>query len=214
MMQDKVLNGTPIVISDHALAKQDRAIEAWRLGRERLRAASTHAADDSPWFAFRVMTGKELAVESLLKREGIECLVPLRKGKEIRRRGRVMLPTIPVMMGYVLVRFELSNAAIAGIVRFDQVVGIVGGGLQPRAISHCEVKAFEDRAKNGWFDWSKRFTSLKRNVRVVVTHGPFKGAKGIVVSARSDGLGDAVVEFNADEKIPAALLPLAILEKL
>lgn len=213
MMQHRAMNGT-IIISDHAIAKRDSAIREHRIGERCLAAAATHATDDSPWFAFKVMPGRELSVENELKRHGIECLVPMRKGREIRRRGRLVLPTIPVMIGYVLVRFEPSIDAFIGVCGVEHVDRIVGGMVSPRSISHSEVKQFEERSRNGWFDWAQRTPNLKVHVHVIVTHGPFKGAKGKIVSSRSDGLGDAVVEFFSEHDVPPALLPLAILEKL
>ena len=213
-MQHRGVSGDPIIISERAVEKQNRAIEELRIMQSGLRAASTHAANDSPWFAFRIMAGRELTVENALKNEGVECIVPLRKGRELRRRGRVSLPTIPVMVSYVLVRFEPTAAAFAGVLRMDHMIGVVGGSAEPRTISDCEVRLFVERARDGWFDWSRRSTDIKKGTRVIVTHGPFKGAVGVIMSSRSDGLGDAVVGFNDDEKIPPALLPLAILEKL
>jgi transcriptional antiterminator NusG len=203
-----------IIVSERAVAKREAAIREHRIGERCLDAAAEHAADDSPWFALKVMPGRELAVENDLKTHGIESLVPMRKGREIRRRGRLVLPTIPVMVGYVLVRFEPSVEAFIGVCGLENVDRVVGGMVSPRSISHSEVKQFEERARNGWFDWSQRTPNLKLHVHVVVTHGPFKGAKGKIVSARGDGLGDAVVEFFSDHDVPPALLPLAILEKL
>ncbi|THV13744.1 transcription termination/antitermination protein NusG [Rhizobium rhizophilum] len=206
-------NGT-IIISDRAVAKREAAIRDRRIGERCIAAAANHAADDSPWFALKVMPGRELAVENDLKQHGIECLVPMRKGREIRRRGRLVLPTIPVMIGYVLVRFEPSVDAFLGVCGLEFVDRVVGGMVSPRSITHSEVKQFEERSRNGWFDWSRRSPELKLHAKVKVTHGPFKGAEGKIVSARGDGLGDAVVEFFSEFNVPPALLPLAILEKL
>lgn len=216
MMQhrDTAFKDGKIIVSDRAVAKREAAIREHRIGERCLNAAAEHAADDSPWFAVKVMPGRELAVENDLKTHGIESLVPMRKGREIRRRGRLVLPTIPVMVGYVLVRFEPSVEAFIGVCGLENVDRVVGGMVSPRSISHSEVKQFEERARNGWFDWSQRTPNLKLHVHVVVTHGPFKGAKGKIVSARGDGLGDAVVEFFSEYDVPPALLPLAILEKL
>lgn len=213
-MQHREIKGDAIYSSNHSSDKQDLAIARHRIGRRCLAAASHHAADDSAWYALRVMPGRELTVENTLRGHGVECLVPMRKGKESWRRGRMMLPIIPVMIGYVLVRFEPSIDAFVGVCGIDHVQGVVGGTAVPRAISHCEVTRFEHRARNGDFDWARVNAGIKRNMHVVVMRGPFKGAKGIVVSARGDGLGDAVVEFHKDEQLPPALLPLAILNKL
>lgn len=206
-------NGMDVDVT-RAMPKLEKSVHSTETAAANRRAAAVHAEDDSPWYAIRVASGRELAVENSMRISGVECLVPMRKGRELRRRGRVMLPVIPVMVGYALVRFELSTGALLGVCGMDNVIDLVGGMLTPRGISHCEVREFDNRARNGHFDWSQRFTGLKRDVRVQVIHGPFKGACGRIVSARADGLGDAVIRFNDSDKIPPALLPLAILQKL
>ncbi|MDI6838916.1 MAG: transcription termination/antitermination NusG family protein, partial [Rhizobiaceae bacterium] len=99
MMQHRAMNG--VAIATCARSSFDE-MEA-RL--EMLEMASRIIHADSPWFALRVMTGREFVVQDALEVLGITSLVPQRKGPDLRRRHRVIPGTMqPVIYGYVLVQ--------------------------------------------------------------------------------------------------------------
>jgi len=88
MMQHDKFDGVPI-----GEARPERFEEKMRRIRaDMLHAATCNARGDSPWFAVRVMSGREIAVKNDLEAAGIEALVPMRKGPEYRRRGVVPHP--------------------------------------------------------------------------------------------------------------------------
>ena len=133
MMQHDKLDGMPIAI-DHGERFEERMR---RIKTDLLQAATLRARDDSPWFAIRVMSGREIVVKNVLDEAGIEALVPMRKGPEYRRRGRVVpSKMIPVMTSYVLVRFMPSDEAFLGIQGVEHVIGVLGGCINPRRIWH------------------------------------------------------------------------------
>lgn len=214
MMQHRRIDGDPIVISDRASAKQDEAIRMKRFEARCLEAAATHAGDGEPWFAIRVASGHERLVENTLRAAGIEAIAPLRKGRMFRRRGRNVQPLIPVMNGYVLVRFAASAEAFIGVTGMDHVLGFVGGATAPIPISAGNVTEFCHMARNGMFDWLRATTGIRRDMTVRILHGPFSGLRAKVVAVRADGLGDAVVHLEVNGQPTAALLPLAILSNL
>lgn len=186
-----------------------------RIRADMLHAATLRAGDDSPWFAVRVMSGREIAVKNALDDAGVEALVPMRKGPEYRRRGRIIPPvSIPVMTSYVLVRFIPHTEAFLGIRSIEHVIDMLGGCISPRYIPNTEVIRFKALADDGSLDWEKPTLVFRKGEQVRVKDGPFASFFGTIVSCRNDGKGDAVVEMTIFSGMTPVLMPLAILEKV
>ncbi|MGO8093209.1 transcription termination/antitermination protein NusG [Rhizobium leguminosarum] len=186
-----------------------------RIRSEMLHYASLRTGADSPWFAFRVMSGRERAVNSALEDAGIEAIVPMRLGPEYRRRGRVIPPSlIPVMTGYVLARFFASDEAFLAVKGIEHVIDVLGGCVSPHPISDAEVKRFKALADGGKLNWERPVVSFKKGEQVRVSDGPFATFFGTIISCRKDGKGDAVVEMKLFSGTVPVLMPLAILEKI
>lgn len=181
-----------------------------------LQGAGLGTGGDSPWMALRVMTGRELAVESAVREAGIEAIVPMRKGPVYRRRGReIPAKNIPVMTGYVLVRCMFSDRAIAGLMGVEHVIDMLGGGEKPHLISNAEVNRFKALADEGSLDWEKPVRVMKAGWKVTITDGPFAGlGRGVIISCSNSGRGDAVVEVDIFGRMTPVMLPLAFLEKV
>jgi transcription termination/antitermination protein NusG len=208
MMQHKALTGQMI-----GIARADDGDRRERL--KRLRGACDSACP-MRWFAARVITGREQAVENQLTEIGIEALVPMRKGPDLRRRHRVIPGVMmPVIHGYVLVHMPVDGVVLAGLKGLEYFVTVVGGYDKPMAITGQEVKRFKDLAEAGVYDWEKPTGKLFRaGDRVQLFDGPFTGMVGEVVSCRSDGKGDVVVLVDMfGAKVPVTV-PLAICDKL
>lgn len=185
------------------------------LAEDNLRAAQLRAAGDSHWFVLRVAYGRETSVEKSLADAGIECMVPMRKGPEYRRRGRIIPPTyLPVMTGYLLVRCLYSAEAMLGLKEVEHVVGVLGTCERPHMISNEEAIGFMERAIAGEFDWDKPVGFFKVDMRVRFKRGPFERLTGVILSCRDDGKGDAVVETMLFGAPMPVLVPLAFLEKV
>jgi transcriptional antiterminator NusG len=186
-----------------------------RIRAEMLHAATMKAGDDSPWFAVRVMTGREISVKNSLVDENIEAVVPMRMGPEYRRRGRVIpAKSMPAMTGYVLVRFMPSDEAFLGIRSVDYVVDMLGGCASPHRVSNKEVSRFMALADEGGLDWERPTVIFRRAEKVKISEGPFSGFHGEIITCRNDGKGDAVVEINLFSSLTPVLMPLAMLEKV
>ncbi|MBB3567236.1 transcription termination/antitermination protein NusG [Rhizobium sp. BK491] len=211
MMQHDKFDGT-LIAASFGERFEDRMR---RIRADLLHAATLRAHDDSPWFAVRVMSGREIAVKNTLDDAGIEAVVPMRKGPEYRRRGRV-IPSkmIPAMTSYVLVRFMPSDEAFLGIQGIEHVIGVLGGCDNPRRVPNSEVSRFKASADEGLLDWELETTVFKAGETVRVSSGPFASFSGKIVSCRNDGRGDAVVEIDIFGRTTPTLMPLAILEKV
>ncbi|MDK4704316.1 transcription termination/antitermination protein NusG [Rhizobium sp. CNPSo 4062] len=211
MMQHDKFDGT-LIAASFGERFEDRMR---RIKADLLHAATLRAHADSPWFAVRVMSGREIAVKNALDDAGVEALVPMRKGPEYRRRGRV-IPSkmIPVMTSYVLVRFMISDEAFLGIQGIEHVIGILGGCINPRRVPNSEVNRFKALADDGSLDWERQTVVFKIGETVRVASGPFASLCGKIVSCRDDGRGDAVIEIDIFGRTTPTLMPLAILEKV
>ncbi|WP_377299735.1 transcription termination/antitermination protein NusG [Rhizobium sp. SGZ-381] len=207
-MQHKALTGLPIGIARDT--DQDR--------RERLKRlrGCCDSGVHMRWFAARVASGREQAVENQLTDIGIEALVPMRKGPDLRRRHRVIPGVMmPVIHGYVLVHMPVDGVVLAGLRCLDHFISLVGGYERPMAITAQEVKRFKDLAEAGVYDWEKPTGKVfRRGDRVKLFDGPFTGFDGEVVSCRSDGKGDVVVSLEVFGRETHVTVPLAICEKL
>lgn len=174
------------------------------------------APSDSPWCCLKVCFGREMAVHETLDGHGIECLVPMRMGRERRVRHRVIpARKEPAITGYVFARFTVTAEALSGLRAVEWVLGVLGDDGEPWCISHEKVMKYNALAEDGGLDWENvGHVVFRANEKVQVNDGPFCGFGGVVVSARRDGRGDAVVEVDmCGRKVPVTL-PVAILRKV
>lgn len=184
-----------------------------------LASVATKCANDSAskrWFAARVITGSENAVENKLSEFGIEALVPMRKGPDLRRRGRIIEGKLmPVVHGYVLVRMLNSGADLATLKAVANFVSVVGGYDSPMPITEVEVKRFKALADDGAYDWERPTGKvLRRGDKAKIWDGPFTGFTGEVESCRSDGKGDVVITIDIFGRATPVTVPLAMCDKL
>jgi len=223
-MEGARLNYRPVGEAELTGEERARAFGEWlspeeretRIRRAYLERMATETAIDSPWYGLRVAFGREKAVEKALTDLGIECMVPMRKGRERRVRHRVIpgRPE-PAITGYVLVRFVPTAEACVGILAVEHAVGLVGSDGVPFPISHREAMEFKAKADDGALDWVRESrVTFRAGTKVRFNGGPFSGLSGVVVSARADRRGDAVVEVDAFGRRAAVTVPLAILEKV
>ncbi len=187
--------------------------ERRRIARMRL-AAANRAGDDSPWLVIRV-SGNEISIRDEMLAAGIEVLVPMKKGKETRRRRFVVPAKMrPVLVGYILVRCDLTYGAIAGVLSFDGVQNILGSYDHPLLMQADKVLQFNNKAENGEFD-DERPVSLFTHLRKVrIVEGPFANFIAEVVTPVGAGSGTAVVELSIFGRPTPMIVPLAFLQPI
>jgi len=173
-------------------------------------------AGKAPWFALRVWTGREQAVENSLGQMGVISLVPMRKGPDLRRRGRVIEGSmIPVMHGYVLVQMLPVGEYLSGLLGVEHVIELLGGCDRQRPLSDREVSRFNALAMNGVYDWERPVDLvLQQGESVLITDGPYVDHRATVISPNRNRKGDVVVSVTFMGRDVPASVPLALLKKL
>lgn len=212
MMQHREMDGAAIgCMRGETLDERLR-----RIRLERLSAVARLTHDETPWFAVRVWTGRETAVDNTLSAIGVHALVPMRKGPDLRRRGRVISGhMMPVIHGYVLAQVEPDAESLDALKGIEHVIEVLGGCLSPRRLGRAEVNHFKDMADNGAYDWERPSTLVVTiGDRVRITGGPFSEFSAVVVTPNGKGRGDVVVSVNILGGDVPVTLPLAMLENL
>lgn len=193
----------------------DKVLERRRRMARMRSAASIRASDDSPWLVLRVMSGREIEVRDALIASDIETLVPMKMGKEIRRRHYVIPPKkVPVFIGYIFARCLICNESLAGMLGFEHVLGVLGGNETPYLVSCQNVNQFKDKAEQGHYDYEVPQAVFRRGMKVRIREGIFAGFTGEVITGGHKGKGDAVIDISFLGRVTPAIMPLAILEPL
>jgi transcription termination/antitermination protein NusG len=212
MMQHRAMNG--VAIGVHSGMSFEEREKVARL--EMLESGARITQADSPWFALRVMTGREISVKLALEELGITALVPQRKGPDLRRRHRVIEGSMqPVIYGYVMVQSDPHPEMLVAFKGVDQVIGVLGGADRPMRVTAQEINRFKAMAEAGAYDWTAPSgLVVKAGDKLRVTAGPFLSFKAVAQTASVKGKGDVVVSVNVFGRETPVTMPLAMLEKL
>jgi transcriptional antiterminator NusG len=218
IMQRSTFTGSPIALHGHdRFDDRMRRITDGLLDEGALVTTNCRInGGKAPWFALRVWTGRERDVEKALDAMGIKSLVPMRKGPDHRRRGRVIEGAMmPVIHGYVLVQMIARAEYLGGLQGVEHVIGVLGGCDRPMRLSDKEISRFNALARNGDYDWERPVTlAVKAGEPVSITAGPFCDRKATVVTPSRNGRGDVVVSIDFMGGQVPVTVPLALLRKL
>ena len=208
---DRAITSAPSEAHCRAIDK----VLAERRRIERLRSAAAIRTDEeSPWLVLKV-SGSEVSIRDAMVEAGIEVIVPMKKGTEIRRRGFVIPPKMrPLLVGYMLVRCLQTNDAMAGILSFDGVVSMLGDFEKPYHMSADKVRDFNRKAEEGEFDDERPISLFSHLQKVRVVEGPFAGRIGEVVTSVGAGKGTAVIELELFGRPVPMIMSLAFLAPL
>lgn len=212
MMQHRDMNGTLIAVRRGMSFEERERAERLML----LESVSRIIHDDSPWFALRVMTGREISVKLALEDLGITALVPQRKGPDLRRRHRLIEGSMqPVIYGYVMVQSDPHPEILVAFKGVEDVIDVLGGADRPMRVTAQEINRFKAMAEAGAYDWTAPSRLVvKAGDKLRVTAGPFGSMVCIAQTASARGKGDVVVSVNVFGRETPVTVPLAMLEKL
>lgn len=208
---DRAITSAP---TDEQCRAIDKVLEERRRIARLRSAAANRVDDDSPWLVIRV-SGNEISIRDEMLEAGIEALVPMKLGKEKRRRNeKIPAKPEPVLVGYILVRCDLSYDAIAGILSFDDVHNLLGSYEKPLLMSADKVRDFNRKAEEGEFDDQVPVSVFSRHRKVRVIEGPFTNYVGEIVTPVASKSSTAVVEIELFGRITPMIVSLAFLQPL
>ena len=176
------------------------------------------------WFVLRVSYGRIIKAKSFLKSKGLECYVPLRYKKEVRKQGKKRIITEPLLPSFLFVHATAEQ--VETLIHENKVVTNESRALLSYYFDHtihrqdnpyCNPPlTIQNEAMNNFI----RLTSIKNphiipitsnNIQfklgdnVVVTEGKFKGIHGRV--ARIAGQQRVVVELFEGYLVATAYIP-------
>jgi transcription antitermination factor NusG len=129
------------------------------------------------WYALRVYSKYEGRVSIALRAKGYEEFLPLSR-KRHHWRDRVKESDAPLFPGYVFCRVHIGERLLP-ILTTPGVMGFVGAGRVPTAISDQEIAAVQSIVNSGLPSRPSPFVCL--GSVVILEDGPLKGIEGIVV---------------------------------
>jgi transcriptional antiterminator NusG len=208
MMQRKIILSDKIdqARADRAFAKATkvRAIRASMLSM-----AAKNQPGERGWFALQVLTGTEETVQKLLENGNVEYALPIWKGGKKYRRGMLIVrPDKVAAPGYVFVRIVVSAAALAGLLRLDEVYGIVGGTERPLAIPDKSMSAFIAMCACGELPKDKASAGIEVGMAVAIKDGPFAKMEGAVLEVNAVA---ALLEITVGGNVVKVSMPIAFL---
>lgn len=101
---------------------------------------------NSRWYVLQVTTGQELRIQGELHRRGIQTIVPTEQ-RVIRQHGKWIKKQYIVFVGYVFIKIPYSFGLYYTLSGINGVLRILGGGSNPTALTHAEIKNIDQWSK-------------------------------------------------------------------
>ena len=133
-----------------------------------------------PWFAVRVRIRHEQAVATWLVAKSYEVFLPLQNCRR-KRFARIEEVQMPLFSGYIFCRVDFNDRSHP-IVTTPGVIGIVGFGGTPAAVSEGEIESLRGVMQSGMpiEQWSKYVPGSP----VTIRRGPLSGVEGTLVEVK------------------------------
>lgn len=154
--------------------------------------------DDFKYYVLRTITGKETDVESyitgmrdvepLFRSNVREILIPMETVLQVNKsaKGGKVERTRPYYSGYVFVEALLEGETAHLLRRVPNVLGFLGGDVDPVALSDHDVKQLHETADKLSESPDDVEMNFVEGERVKVTFGPFSGFFGDVIEVMDD----------------------------
>lgn len=213
-------------ISERDARRLERAAAA-KANRERMLMAASRdsvlsSGRSAHWIVLRVSTGHEIAVENYLREAKVDAWLPLKEGRKTYRKGKpVEHPMRPIMPGYVLVRTCTTPSAMLALVGVDDVLGILGGGINPLKISDRTIERFRATLAHGDDGHCDADEWIEDGVKCRIFDGPFAGIEGRLTAFHRHASGHLKMKRGKNVKVVFSIsgreveveMPLAFVEK-
>lgn len=137
-------------------------------------------AQQWPWFAILVRTGREKNATLLLENAGYECFLPFSRGTR-RWSDRTKLIEVPLFPGYLFCRMNPHNRLT--VLMTPGVIQIVGVGKTPIPVEEEEIDAIQRVQRSGLSAMPWPHMQVGNDAQIL--EGPLRGLTGIVVKIKS-----------------------------
>ncbi|MBW1722695.1 MAG: UpxY family transcription antiterminator [Deltaproteobacteria bacterium] len=143
------------------------------------------------WFAVHTRSRFEQKVHAALAGKSVEAFLPRIQVMSRRkdRRKKILVPMIP---GYVFVRFDLDPEVYWDIIKTTGVVRMIGFEGKPVPVNDEEIASL--MILDGTDRTVQNREYMKRGDRVMIMEGPLKGLVGFYL--RHKGKGKVVVSVE------------------
>lgn len=161
------------------------------------------------WYAVYTKSRCEKVVRGHLEQQGLETFLP-EQWRWSRRRDRRLALRVPLFPGYLFVRLAPRGDMYLRTLRTPGVVRLLGQGpAGPLPVPGHEVESLRVLVHSRLR--LEPVPYLRRGDRVLITHGPLAGARGVVVRRR--GQSRLVVAVDIMQRAVSVELDEATLEK-
>ena len=137
-------------------------------------------AQQWPWFAILVRTGREKTANLLLENSGYECFLPVSRSTR-RWSDRTKVIEVPLFPGYLFCRMNPHNRLT--VLMTPGVIQIVGVGKTPVPVEEEEIEAIQHVQKSGLSAMPWPYMQIGNVAQIL--EGPLRGLTGIIVKIKS-----------------------------
>jgi transcription termination/antitermination protein NusG len=132
------------------------------------------------WYAVRVRSNFERTAGIILEHKGVEQFVPTYRSRR-RWADRIKTLDVPLFPGYLFCRIPLHRRNV--VVTTEGVVGFVGIGREPVAVSQTEIDAIRTVVQSEASAQPWPFLKIGQTVRI--SGGALAGAEGILIRVKT-----------------------------
>lgn len=158
------------------------------------------------WKALYVATRAEKKVNAGLQAIGIESYLPLKtEMKQWSDRKKIVIT--PLINGYVFVQTNAANREV--VFKIQNVIQYVRCDGKDAIIRDNEIAILKSIEQKGYHTEINTNTSFEEGEKTIITHGIFKGQKGIVKHKLSETLYHITIEsigYNLTITVPSEVL--------
>src|SRR5437016_13203236 len=137
-------------------------------------------AQQWPWFAILVRTGREKSANLLLENVGYECVLSVSKSTRLWL-DRTKLMEVPLFPGYVFCRMNPHNRLT--VLMTPGVIQIVGVGKTPIPVEEEEMQAIERVQRSGLAAMPWPYVQVSNVAQIL--EGPLRGWQGSIIIIKS-----------------------------
>jgi transcriptional antiterminator NusG len=134
--------------------------------------------EDCHWFAVHVRSNQESKTAEFLADREIPCFLPTYRVRSRRSDRRITL-TRPLFSGYLFVHIDLRDDARVQVLKAPGTVKLVRFGDQTTPVPDETIQSLQILVRHGE-DQVRPHPLAKAGSTVLVTNGPFSGARGIL----------------------------------